>query len=138
MRSRLIWRRPLLTLTQIIVLAMVVIALVIVLDLTRRERAGKLVGVGEEALRQELAAESTRQIELRATQSYVNGDEYIYNYAREEGGYVLPGEQRIVPLPIEVTPAPRPVIQPTPDPAGSVQPWQAWWQLITDAPLPSR
>jgi cell division protein FtsB len=134
----MLWRRPLLTLTQIIVLSLVVISLVIVLDLTRRERVGKLTGVGKETLRTELAIQTTRQIELKATLTYVNSDEYVSIYAREEGGFVLPGEQRIVPIPIEAPPVPTPVAEPTRDPAESVQPWQAWWQLVTDAPLPAR
>ena len=138
MRSKLLWRRPLLTLTQIIVLSLVIISLAIVLDLTRRERAGKLVGVGEETLRSELAIESTRQIELKATITYVNSDEYVSIYAREEGGFILPDEQRIVPLPVEAPAVPTPVAESTRDPAESIRPWQAWWQLITDAPLPSR
>jgi len=137
MRSRLTWRRPLLTLTQIIVLGLVIIALLIVLDLTRRERAGRLVGVGEEALRTELDSESIRQVELKATLTYVNSPEYVAIYAREEGGYIQPDEKRIVPLLIEATPVPDPVFQATPDPASLIQPWQAWWQLITDAPLPT-
>ena len=138
MRSRLFWRRPLLTLTQIIVLSLVVISLVIVLDLTRRERVGKLAGVGEETLRTELAVETTRQIELRATLTYVNSDEYVAIYAREEGGYVKPDEKRIVPVLVESPPIPTPIAEPTRDPAESVQPWQAWWQLVSDAPLSSR
>lgn len=138
MRSRLTWRRPLLTLTQIIVLSLVIISLIIVLDLTRRERAGKLVGVGEDTLRNELAEESTRQIELLATLAYVNSDEYVKNYAYEESGHLLPNERRVVPIVVEATPIPARVVDPTRDPAESAQPWQAWWQLITDAPLPSR
>ena len=134
----MLWRRPLLTLTQIIVLSLVVISLVIVLDLTRRERVGKLAGVGKETLRTELAIQTTRQIELKATLTYVKSDEYVSIYAREEGGFVLPGEQRIVPIPIEAPPVPTPVAEPTRDPAESVQSWQAWWQLVTDAPLPAR
>ena len=138
MRSRMLWRRPLLTLTQIIVLFLVVISLVIVLDLNRRERTGKLAGVGEETLRTELAVQTTRQIELKATLTYVNSDEYVSIYAREEGGFVLPDEHRIVPIPVEAPSVPTPVAAPTQDPAELVQPWQAWWQLVTDAPLPSR
>lgn len=138
MRARTILRRPLLTLTQIIVLSFVVISLVIVLDLTRRERAGKLAGVGEETLQKELSVQTTRQIELQATLAYVNSDEYIDIYAHEEGSFLLSGEKRIVPIPLEAPAAPAPVAEPTPDPAGAAQPWQAWWQLISDAPLPSR
>jgi len=137
MRSKLVWRRPLLTLTQLIVLLLVFAALVVVLDLNRRAKAGRLVGVGEEALQSELAVEQTRQVELQATLSYIQSDEYVAVYAREEGGYLLPGENRIVPLLIEGTPVATPVLQPTPDPVGDAHPWQVWWQLMTDAPMPS-
>lgn len=138
MRSKVVWRRPFLTLSQLIALVIIVAAIYILVDLARRGQAGQAAGVGEESLKTELAVETTRQVELQATLSYVQSEDYISNYAREEGGYLLPGEKRVVPLLIEGTPAPTPVPQPTPDPAESAQPWQAWWQLLTDAPLPAR
>lgn len=138
MRSKVIWRRPLLTLTQLIVLLFVVAALFIVLDLNRRAKAGRLVGSGEEELRTELAVETTRQVELQATLTYVQSDDYVAVYAREEGSLLLPGEKRIVPLLVEKAPLPTPVAVPTADPAQNVRPWQAWWQLLTDAPMPSQ
>ena len=92
MRLKVIWRRPLLTLTQLIVLLFVIAALIVVLDLNRRAKAGRLVGVGEDELRAELAVETTRQVELQATLTYVQSDDYVAVYAREEGGFLLPGE----------------------------------------------
>ncbi|HCB48778.1 MAG: hypothetical protein AMJ56_16850 [Anaerolineae bacterium SG8_19] len=138
MRLKVIWRRPLLTLTQLIVLLFVIAALIVVLDLNRRAKAGRLVGAGEDELRAELAVETTRQVELQATLTYVQSDDYVAVYAREEGGFLLPGEKRIVPLLVEKEPLPTPVAAPTADPAQNVHPWQAWWQLLTDAPLPSQ
>lgn len=137
MRWKVTLRRPLLTMTQIIVLLFVFAALFVVLDLNRRAKAGRLVGVGGESLRSELDIASTRQIELQATLSFVQSDEYVSIYAREEGGLLLPGEKRIVPLVIEATPIATPALQPTPDPAQFARPWQAWWQLLSDRPLPS-
>ena len=138
MRWKLTWRRPILTATQLIVLLALLIGVFVALDLSRRSRAGKLVGVGEEALRGELRQEETRQVELQATLSYVQSDDYVSAYAREEGDYLLPGERRIVPLIMEGTPVPTPRPEPTADPALYARPWQAWWQLLTDAPLPTR
>jgi cell division protein FtsB len=138
MGSKVVLRRPLLTLSQLIVLLFVIAALVVVLDLNRRAKAGRLVGVGEEALQTVLAEETTRQAELQATLTYVQSDEYVAVYAREEGGFLLPGEKRIVPLVIETTPVATPAALSTPDPAHDARPWQAWWQLLSDAPLPSR
>jgi hypothetical protein len=138
MRWKFSWRRPILTLTQVVILVAVLIGLYVALDLNRRARAGRLVGVGEDALRHELAAEQTRQVELQATLSYVQSEEYVSVYAREEGGLLLPGERRVVPLLVEATPGPQVAPTPTPDPATYARPWQAWWQLLTDAPLPQR
>ena len=97
-----------------------------------------MVGAGAEVLRAELDEETTRQVELRATLDFVLSDEYVAIYAREEGGMLLPGEKRIVPLMVEATPGPALQAQPTPDPALYARPWQVWWSLLTDAPLPAR
>jgi cell division protein FtsB len=137
MRKNLFRQRPLLTIPQIIILLAVIAALFIGLDLTRRAQAGRLVGVGEEALNQQISLEATRQMALAATLTYVQSDEYVAAYARNEGGFILPGEKRVVPMVGEATPEPPPVISPTPDPAVNARPWQAWWRLLSDKPLPS-
>jgi hypothetical protein len=134
-----LWRqRPLLTLPQIIILLLVGAALFVAIDLNRRAQAGQLVGVGENDLQIEVDAESTRQVELQVTQEYVNSDDYVAAYARDEGGYLLPGEKRVVPLLIKATPQATAVPTATPDPINQARPWQAWWHLLTDAPQPRR
>ena len=138
MRNRLFKQRPLLSIPQIIILLIVVGILFVGLDITRRAQAGQLVGVGEESLLEEINLESTRQIELQATLEYVQSDDYVEAYARDEGGYIKPGEKRIVPMPVEAPPGAAPDAEPTPDPAAAARPWQAWWQLLSDAPQPSR
>jgi cell division protein FtsB len=138
MRKKLFQQRPLLSLPQIIILLIVIGILFIGLDLTRRAQAGRLVGAGEESLQQEISLEATRQIELQATLEYVQSDDYVEAYARDEGGYILPGENRVVPMPVEAPPGASPEPAPTPDPATAARPWQAWWQLLSDAPQPSR
>jgi cell division protein FtsB len=138
MYQKLFRLRPLLTLPQLAVLLVVIAGIIIALDLNRRAQAGRLVGVGEDALQTQLELETTRQVELQATLSYVQSDDYIAAYARDEGGYLLPGERRVVPMVIEATPSPSPPPAPTPDPAYMARPWQAWWRLLTDAPYPSR
>ncbi|MGH2538329.1 MAG: hypothetical protein ACRDHL_13115 [Candidatus Promineifilaceae bacterium] len=126
-----------LTLTQLIILLAVVAGLVVALDLNRRAQAGRLVGVGQEALEAEIAAEQTRQVALQATREYVESEEYVASYARQEGGLLLPGERRVVPLIARPTAGPTPAPPPTPDPAASARPWHVWWQLLTDAPMPA-
>lgn len=138
MTSKFVWRRSIHSVVQIVIFLVVIAAMVIVLDLNRRARDGRLVGAGAEALRAELDVESTRKVELQATLEFVQSDEYVAIYAREEGGMLMPGEKRIVPLKVEVTPAPALQAQPTPDPALYARPWQVWWSLLSDAPLPAR
>jgi cell division protein FtsB len=138
MRSRFFSHRPILTVTQIIIFGLILVGLFFALDLNRRAQAGRLVGTGEETLVEELQVEVTRQAELRVTLAYVQSEDYVAAYARDEGGYILPGEKRIVPLIVEGTPEPSPPAAPTPDPAIYARPWQAWWRLLTDSPLPSR
>jgi cell division protein FtsB len=136
MRKKLFGQQPLLTLPQVFVLLAVIAGLFIALDLNRRAQAGRLAGVGEEDLETEISAEQTRYVHLQATATYVNSEQYVEAYAREEGGYLRPGEKRVVPLLVEGTPVPSPTPVPTPDPANAAHPWQAWWRLLTDAPLP--
>ena len=138
MSSKFVLRRSLHSAAQLVLLLVVIAAMFIVLDLNRRARDGRLVGEGAEVLSAELDKETTRQVELRATLDFVLSDEYVAIYAREEGGMLLPGEKRIVPLTVEGAPGPAFQAQPTPDPALYARPWQVWWSLLTDAPLPTR
>jgi hypothetical protein len=137
MRWKLVWRKPLLSLTQFIALLVIVFGLFVALDLNRRAQAGRLVGRDEETLRVEKDAEIARQLDLEATRDYVQSAVYVDDYVRSEGGYLLPGEIRIVPLPvIDETHSSLPA-EPAPDPAQYARPWQAWWQLLTDLPMPT-
>lgn len=136
--SRIFRQRPLLTFSQIVVLLGVIAALIITLDLNRRAQAGRLVGVGEESIQSEITLEQTRQVQLMATATYVHSPAYVEQYARNEAGYLKEGEVRIVPLLVEATPIPTLAPAPTMDPAVNARPWQAWWQLLTDAQMPSR
>ena len=138
MRRSTVRQRPLLTLPQILVLFAVLAAIYIALDLNKRAQEGQSVGIGESTLQDEVILETTRQVELQATLTYVQSEDYIAAYARNEGGFVLPGEKRIVPLLIEATPVPPPQPTPTPDPIHEALPWQAWWQLLTSNPQPAR
>ena len=92
MRKKFLRQRPLLTFPQFIIMLAIIFAIYVALDLNRRARAGQLVGVGEEALQQELMLETTRQVELQATLDYVQSDDYIAVYARDEGGQLQPAE----------------------------------------------
>jgi cell division protein FtsB len=129
-------QRPILTLPQILLLFALIGALIIALDLNRREQAGRLAGVGEEELQAQLDIEATRYVELQATRAYVESEDYVVDYARNEAGFVMPGERRVVPLFIEATPVVITDAAATPDAAYYARPWQAWMRLLTDYPLP--
>ncbi|MDX1415374.1 MAG: hypothetical protein R3293_14355 [Candidatus Promineifilaceae bacterium] len=131
-------QRPLLSLPQIIALVAVVVAVYIGVDLNQRAKIGQQIEASEISLQEQLDLELTRQVELMVTRAYVNSDDYVANYARNEGGMVMPGERRIVPLTVDTIPLPTPVMTATPDPAYDARSWQAWWRLLTDAPLPTR
>ena len=136
--SKVFRSRPLLNVPQVIFLLVIAGAIIIAIDLNRRAQAGRLVGSGEEALRVQVEGEATRQVQLQATLEYVTSDDYVAAYARNEGGMILPGERRVVPLLQEATPEPTALPPPTPDPALEARPWQAWRRLLTDAPQPTR
>ncbi len=131
-------KRPLLSFTQILVLVGIIFAVYVGVDLNRRAQAGALIEKNEELMENRVNQETTRQVELMVTKDYVNSDAYVAAYARNEAGRILPGEKRIVPLLKNATPAATPIPTATPDPAYDARPWQAWWRLLSDAPLPTR
>jgi hypothetical protein len=137
MRWRLVWKKPLLTLTQLIALIVILFGLFVALDLNRRAQAGRLVGQDEETLRAEVSAEETRNVELEATLVYVQSESYVEGYSRNEASRIKQGEKRVVPLFESGVREPSIPIEPTPDPAQFARPWQAWWQLLTDIPMPT-
>lgn len=134
LRSR---QRPLLSLPQILVLAGIVFAVYVGLDLNRRAQAGAMIEKNEGIMEARVVLETTRQVELIMTRDYVDSEAYVAAYARNEAGQLLPGEKRIVPLLLNATPISTPVPTATPDPAYDARPWQAWWRLLSDSPLPS-
>lgn len=135
--SKVFRSRPLFNLPQVVIFLVIVGAIIITVDLNNRAQSGRLVGSGEEVLQLQIEREGTRQVELLVTLEYVTSDDYVASYARNEGGMILPGERRIVPILQAATPEPTPIPPATPDPALQARPWQAWWRLLTDSPQPS-
>lgn len=131
-------QRPLLSLPQVILLLAVIGSIVFALDYIRREQLGSQVNAGGETVRVQVQMEATRQVYLQATLEYVQSEDYVAAYARGEGGMLLPGESRVAPILVDATPVPTAFPEPTPDPAYQAQPWQAWWRLLTDQPMPTR
>jgi len=131
-------QRPLLSLPQILIIAGIVFGVFIGFDLNRRAQVGALMEFNEEVMQEKVSIEETRQVELMLTREYVKSEAYIEDFARNEAGQLKPDEKKIVPLLINVTPMATLMPTATPDPAYNARPWQAWWRLLTDAPIPSR
>ncbi len=131
-------QRPLLSFTQLVVLAGIILAVYVGLDLNRRAQTGAMIGASEDSLVERVSLETTRQVELLVTRAYVNSEDYVAAYARNEAGQILPGEKRVVPLVVDITPIATPFPTATPDPAYDARPWQAWWRLMSDAALPTQ
>ncbi|MFN2189349.1 MAG: hypothetical protein ACK2T3_11340 [Candidatus Promineifilaceae bacterium] len=136
MRWKLVWKKPLLTITQLIALLVILFGLFVALDLNRRAQAGRDVGQDEETLQKEYDSESRRQVELLATLEWVRSPEYVSVYAYEEGGLIKPGEKRIVVIRADEASTQASTSSSSSDPAQFARPWQAWWQLLTDSPMP--
>ncbi|MEM9775089.1 MAG: hypothetical protein AAF902_10945 [Chloroflexota bacterium] len=130
--------RPLFTLPQIIILLLVIGVLYFTITINRRNQSGELMLGERQIVEEQVALESTRQIELEATLEYQLGDESVEDYARNEGGLLQNGEVRVKPEFIEATPVPTPLPVVTRDPLLDAQPWQAWWKMISDSPRPTR
>lgn len=131
-------RRPISTATQLVILAFVLLALFFALDFNRREQAGKLAGSGLDELLVELDHELTRQPALMATRDHAISDRAVYDYVHSDGAMVKPGEIVVNPLIIEVTATPAAPSELPSDPASMARPWQVWWQLLSDSPMPKK
>ena len=129
---------PLFTLPQIIILLLVIGVLYFTITINRRNQSGELMLGERQIVEEQVALESTRQIELEATLEYQLGDESVEDYARNEGGLLQNGEVRVKPEFVEATPVPTPQPVVTRDPLLDAQPWQAWWKMLSDAPRPTR
>lgn len=136
MFSKFTGRPSIVTIPQVLIILAVMVVLFFTINSNRRNVAVEEVSGEKSELEEEVAAEGTRQIELQATLSFVESDDYVDSYARNESGQLLPGEKRIVPI---ITPGglkPTPMPQATADPIHDARPWQAWWQLLSDSDMP--
>jgi cell division protein FtsB len=131
-------RHPILNLPQFLIIAGAVLALVLTLSLDLKGRENETLGAEEAALATLVAGEELRQEQLVLTLTYVASDDYVADYARDEGGMLLPGERRVVPLPNPPPPTPTPIPTPVHAASGPKTPFEAWWRLFFDGPAPLR
>jgi hypothetical protein len=140
MRKNTLSKKFPLTMPQLFLAIVGVIALFIVIGLNRYDENHEAVAAGEATFQAEVNVEITKQVELQATLTYVESPTYVEHYFRNEENMVLEGENRIVPNVIAVTPTPTSAQSTTGTSvqASPAQPWQMWWRLVSDAPFPSR
>lgn len=119
-------------------IVVVVVLLVLRVSIQAARGDNAVLNQEEAVLAARLAEEQERQRRLYITLTYVSSDDYPADYARDEGGLMLPDEERVVPMPNPLPPTPTPI--PTPVPPLNIPdtPFEAWWMLFFDSPPPGR
>jgi len=129
-------KHPILNLPQFLIIVGILMALVVTLSLNLKGRENDALSAEEAALATLVAQEKQRQAQLHLTLTYVSSGDYVADYARNEGGMLLPGERRVVPLPNPPPPTSTPMPTPVQAVAGPRTPFEAWWLLFFDGPAP--
>lgn len=122
---------PLISGTQFVAIVVVTIAIFLVVDFGRRATAGYYVSQAEKSLKAQIAAELTRQAELKAQKQYVKSDEYVEKWAREQAHMIRPGDRALILVtpeaPLRSVTSPELAISSSP-----TQNWHGWWRLFFD------
>ena len=124
---------------QIMFAAILAIGLILGLNFTRLFSAGQPLQQTYNQLTSEITQLEKDQADLTRERDYVQSDDYVESWARDEGKMVLPGEHLVIPVgsqsASEATPEPvqQAAVQTTPpDPPK----WQLWWALFFDTDPP--
>jgi hypothetical protein len=124
--------QPLISNTQFVTIVVVTVTIFLIVDFGRRATASYYVSEAERQLKDEIAVELTRQAELTAYRDYVQRDEYVEQWAREQAHMVRVGDQPVIPITPPVSRQWGNVAQPVDDAAEAPQPpnWYRWWRLF--------
>jgi len=125
---------------QIMFAAILAIGLILGLNFTRLFTAGQPLQQTYNQLTTEIAQLDKDQADLTRERDYVQSDDYVESWARDEGKMLLPGEHLVIPVGsqniAEATAEPaaqQAAVQTTPpDPPK----WQLWWALFFDSDPP--
>jgi hypothetical protein len=133
---------PLISGTQFAAIAVLTIALFLVIDFGRRTTAGYYVSQTEQRLDAEIEALLEQQETLQDRLEYVQTDEYVEHWAREQAHMVRPGDRRLIVVTPPASSAPEQDPHPIPTPPNSVNAqtaatepvpnWHHWWRLFWD------
>lgn len=134
-------RRDQLSSMQLMIAAILAIGLLLAINFSSRIAAGQPLQQLYGQVQAEIDQLRREQAELIAERDFVRSDAYVEQWARDEGKMVRSGEVLVVPVPSAntlrsqgQTVAQQSVpVQTTPrDP----EPWQVWWALFFDSPVP--
>ena len=123
---------PLIDGTQFIGIIVLTIAVLLVVDFGRRATTGYYIAQAEEQLKAEIAIELTRQAQLRERLEYVQSDEYVEEWAREQAHMIRPGDQPLILVTVATPIAPTNTAE-QPAHTGTplhTPPWHQWWRLF--------
>lgn len=125
-------------LTQFIAIVVISISVFLAVDFARRTAA--IYRIKNEAVRleEEVAGLRVQGQTLENRLQYVQSDTYVEEIARTQFNWALPGETAVV---VMATPQAQPPSSSgegdiAPDAPPPEEPWQAWWQLFLDIPVP--
>lgn len=125
---------------QIMFAAILAIGLILGLNFTRLFSAGQPLQQTYNQLTTDITQLEKDQADLTRERNYVQSDDYVENWARDEGKMILPGEHLVIPVgaqnSVEATAEPsqpQAVVQTTPPEPPK---WQLWWTLFFDSEPP--
>ncbi len=117
-----------LNLRQLLMVGLLVLFGLLMMDLNTRLQELSRVSAQRDLVRTQVADQIATQQYLKTRIAYVDSDEYVEEWARQEAHMARPGDHVIVPLPPEnVQPTPTPLVLPIIEPA---KPWEVWWALF--------
>lgn len=124
---------------QIILIALVVIGGRLVFDFSNRIIEGQEKTNEELALEAEIDHLLAEQRDLEVAKAYYSSPAYVEDWAHSEGKMVRSGEKIVIPMydrPAAPSVSRVAAQPPSNDTQPSLSPWQIWWSLFFDSPVP--
>lgn len=121
---------------QFVGIIVLTVILLLIVDYGRRASTGYYVAQAEEQLKAEIAVELTKNAQLKERLEYVQSEQYVEEWARENGRMAHPGDQPFILVTVEA-PFVAAAGAPLPAQADSASPqptWHQWWYLFFDTP----
>lgn len=124
---------PLVSGAHFLAIVVLTISIFLIIDFGRRATAGYHVSQAEKRLREEIDALLEQQEELRARRDYVASDDYVEEWARQEGHMIHPGDKPLIVVTPQARGLAAPQAAPVDEPATEHTPnWAYWWLLFFD------